>query len=179
MYGAPGASQRLNTLPRAYGNLLWTQYLSCTMNYFALQLLTLWKPTRSNLSKLGFYWNIPTTVNIIAMGESCARKLFKLSPHNSFNCCAFLCTRFILIPCERVIQMLCEIFSLCVIYRVWIICYKFTCVSRVCSFTHTSLIIRFWFDHIEITQRKNLCGQDFVSSVASGAPQTCDIFTEH
>lgn len=47
-----------------------------------------------------------------------------------------------------------EIFSLWVIYRVWIVCNKFTCVSRVCSFTHTTLIIRFWFDHIEITHVK-------------------------
>lgn len=55
-----------------------------------------------------------------------------------------------------------EIFSLWVIYRVWIVCYKFTCVSRVCSFTHTTLIIRFWFDHIEITHVKT-CADKILS----------------
>lgn len=41
------------------------------------------------------------------MGESCARNLnFLHTTH--LIVVQFLCTRFILIPCERVIQMLCD-----------------------------------------------------------------------
>lgn len=130
------------------------------MTYFALQLLTVWKPTRSNLSKL-FLLKYSNNNKCHLYGRIlCAQ--FKLSPHNSFNFCAHILSLLY----ERIIQMLCdefiEIFSLWVIYRVWIVCYKFTCVSRVCSFTRTTLIIRFWFDHIEITHVKT-CADKILS----------------
>lgn len=153
MYGAPG-------LFESFVNTIFI----FTTSYFALQLLT-------NLSKL--FLSKYANNNKCHLYGRILRAQFKLSPHNSFNCGAIFVHTFYPYRMNALFKC-CAMNSLKSFpYELFIVCYKFTCVSRVCSFTHTTLIIRFWFDHIQIAH------MNFVSSVASGAPQTCDIFTEH
>lgn len=122
------------------------------MSYFALQLLIVWKPTRSNLSKL-FLLKYTNNNKCHLYGRIlCAQ--FKLSPHNSFNCGAIFVHTFY--PyCMN------ALFKCCVMNSLKSFPYELF-IAQVCSFTHTTLIIRFWFDHIEITHVKT-CADKILS----------------